>query len=113
MANKLTRRAIDAWLRNMNGSRWLWCGETKGFGAKRRGTGTASWIAQSRIGKGRLAQRRRVVLGVYPAMGADEARLLAVDHIKAGWHGVDPVAPKKGRTGEPDAEGQQPSTDCS
>jgi hypothetical protein len=95
MANKLTRRAIDAWLRNANGSPWLWCGELRGFGAKRRGTGTASWVAQFRIGKGRLAPRRRVVLGLFPPMSADEARLLAADHIKAGWRGVDPVAEKQ------------------
>jgi integrase len=95
MADKLTRRAIDAWLRNGSGSQWLWCGELKGFGAERRGGGSASWVAQFRIGKGRLAQKRRVVIGRFPPMGPDEARVLAIDYIKAGWRGIDPVAEKR------------------
>ena len=93
MAGKLTRRTVNAWLRS-DVSSWLWCGELRGFGAHRRG-GKAAFVVQFRVGRGRLAKRRRVVLGEYPVVTVDEARHQAVEHISAGWKGIDLVAEKR------------------
>ena len=95
MGNKLTRRTLDAWIKSGDNEAWLWCGEQRGFGAQRRSNGTAAFVVQFRVGRGRLAKRRRVVLGEYPAMTPEQAREQAVTHISAGWRGDDPVAEKK------------------
>jgi len=63
MGDKLTRRMLDAWIKAGDNEGWLWCGEQRGFGAQRRGNGTAAFVVQFRVGRGRLAKRRRVVLG--------------------------------------------------
>jgi len=68
MGDKLTRRTLDAWIKSGDNDTWLWCGEQRGFGAHRRGNGTTSFVVQFRVGRGRLAKRRRVVLGEYPAL---------------------------------------------
>ena len=95
MGDKLTRRAVDAWLKTSAEGQWLWCGELRGFGIHRRRGVKGAFVAQFRVGRGRLAKRRRVVLGEYPTMTPEEARMLAADHIKAGWKGTDPVAEKR------------------
>jgi len=97
MTNKLTRRALDAWLKAGDNDAWLWCGELRGFGAHRRGAERAAFIVQFRVGRGRLAKRRRVVLGEYPAMTPEQAREQAAEHIGAGWRGADPVADRRAR----------------
>lgn len=94
MAQRLTRRTLDAWIKAGDNEAWLWCGELQGFGAHRRGTGRAAFVVQFRVGRGRLAKRRRVVLGEYPALTPEQARDQAVEHISAGWRGADPVADK-------------------
>ncbi len=95
MGDKLTRRALDAWLKNPTGSAWLWCAELRGFGAHRRDDGRAAFVVQFRVGRGRSAKRRRVVLGLYPTMTPEQAREGAADHIRAGWKGCDPVEEKR------------------
>ena len=95
MSDKLTRRALDAWLKAGDESAWLWCGELRGFGAHRRGTGRAAFAVQFRVGHGRLAKRRRVVLGEYPVMTPEQAQKQAMEHISAGWGGADPVADRR------------------
>jgi hypothetical protein len=85
MGDKLTRRTLDAWIKSGDNEAWLWCGEQRGFGAQRRSNGTAAFVVQFRVGRGRLAKRRRVVLGEYPAMTPEQARAQAVRHISAGW----------------------------
>ena len=95
MGDKLTRRTLDAWIKSGENEGWLWCGEQRGFGAQRRGNGTAAFVVQFRVGRGRLAKRRRVVLGEYPAMTPEQAREQAVTHISAGWRGDDLVAEKR------------------
>ncbi len=42
-----------------------------------------------------MARRRRVVLGDYPTMTVEEARQQAVEHISAGWKGIDLVAERR------------------
>jgi integrase len=91
MGDRLTRRWLDAWLKAADKGAWLWCGELKGFGAHHRGNGRASFVVQLRVGRGRPAKRRRVVLGEYPAIAPEEARQRAVEHISAGWRGEDLV----------------------
>src|SRR5436190_12074919 len=95
MGEKLTRRALDAWLKSASKGQWLWCGELRGFGAHRRGSGRAAFVVQLRVGRGRLAQRRRVVLGEYPIMTPEEARQEAAEYVSAGWKGADVVAEKR------------------
>jgi hypothetical protein len=102
MAEKLTRRLRDTWLKS-DVDAWLWCGEQRGFGAQRRQNGRAAFVVQFRVGRGRLAKRRRVVLGEYPAMSPEPARERAVEHISAGWSGIDPVAER--REGRPHRPG--------
>ena len=100
MGDKLTRRTLDAWIKSGDNEAWLWCGEQRGFGVHRRGNGTAAFVVQFRVGRGRLAKRRRVVLGEYPAMTPEQAREQAVMHISAGWQGNDLVAEKKTQQAE-------------
>jgi integrase len=94
---KLTRRVMDAWLRSAEGGEWCWCGELKGFGARRRDRGRAAFVVQFRVGRGRLAPRRRVVLGDYPTLTPEVARQRAAEHVGAGWKGVDPIADARAR----------------
>jgi integrase len=94
---KLTRRVLDAWLRSAEGGEWCWCGELKGFGALRREGGRVAFVVQFRVGRGRLAPRRRVVLGDYPTLTPEVARQRAAEHISAGWKGVDPIADARAR----------------
>jgi integrase len=93
--NRLTRRALDTWLKIPTGSEWLWCGELKGFGARRHGSTKAAFVVQFRVGRGRAAPRRRAVLGEYPTISPEQAREQAVEHISAGWRGIDLVAEKR------------------
>lgn len=96
MGEKLTRRRIEAWLRNPDGGEWLWCGELRGFGVQRRDSDTeAAFVAQFRVGTGRLAKRRRTVIGQFPAMTPEAARLAAADLINTGRKGGDPVAERR------------------
>ena len=88
---------MDAWLKSAQGDAWLWCGELRGFGAHRRNSGKAAFVVQFRVGRGRLAKRRRVVLGEYPVMTPEQAREQAVVHIGAGWKGCDPIAENRAR----------------
>ena len=53
MGDRLTRRTLDAWLKAGDNGPWLWCGEQRRFDAHRRGTGTASFVVQFRVGRGR------------------------------------------------------------
>jgi hypothetical protein len=87
MGEKLTRRRIESWLRNPTAGEWLWCGELRGFGIQRRGDeagDSAAYVAQFRVGRGRLAKRRRTVIGQFPALTPEAARLAAADLINAG-----------------------------
>ena len=84
MSERLTRRVLDGWLRDGTAGDWTWCSELRGFGAKRRGSKRAALVVQFRIGRGRAAKRRRVILGEYPTMRPEEARELAVSYINAG-----------------------------
>ncbi len=95
MGQKLTRRTLELWLKSPNGGAWLWCGELRGFGVHRRANGRAKFVVQFRVGHGRSAKRRRVVLGDYPTTTPEEARGRAADHIRAGWKGNDAVASER------------------
>ncbi len=95
MSERLTRRALDNWLRDDAAGDWLWCSEMRGFGARRRDAKRAALVVQFRIGRGRTAKRRRLVLGEYPTMRPEEGRELAASYISAGWKGVDRVAEQR------------------
>lgn len=94
MGDRLSRRSLDAWIKAGDNA-WFWCSELRGFGAQRRPNGKAAYVVQYRVGRGRLAKRRRVVLGDYPVMTPEQARERAAEHIRAGWCGVDPVAERR------------------
>ena len=95
MAVKLTRRVLDAWLKATPADRWLWCGELRGFGVHSRDSGRAAFVVQFRVGRGRAAKRRRVVLGEYPTMTPEQARDQAAQHVTAGWRGADLIAEQR------------------
>lgn len=95
MGEKLTRRALDNWLKASGGPQWIWCGELRGLGLRRRSAGGATFVVQFRVGRGRSAQKRRVTLGTLPAMTLDEARERAAEYVRAGWRGTDLVAETK------------------
>lgn len=101
MAEKLTRRRIEAWPRRPGDGEWLLCGEVRGFGVQRRvnanGKGEAALVCQFRVGKGRLAKRRRVVIGRFPTLTPESARDSARDMINEGIKGGDPVAKQTAR----------------
>ena len=73
MGERLTRRALDAWLKSESNDEWLWCGELRGFGAHRRDGSKAAFVVQYRVGRGRMATRRRIVVGEYPVLTVEEA----------------------------------------
>src|SRR5262245_52433437 len=95
MGDRLTRRALDAWLKSESNNEWLWCSGLRGFGAHRRDGGKAAFVVQFRVGRGRMAKRRRVVLGEYPVMTVEEGRQQAAEYVSSGWKGNDPVAAKR------------------
>lgn len=97
MGDRLTRRSLESWLKAADNGAWLWCGELKGFGIHRRDGDRASYVVQFRVGHGRLAKRRRVVLGEHPTISPEQARERAVEHIAAGWKGTDLVDETRAR----------------
>lgn len=54
----------------------IWDGELRGFGARISPTGRVTWIASKAIGRGK-GSTQRVVVGHYPGMSLDDARIEA------------------------------------
>lgn len=95
---KITQRAIDALRRNARAlatkapatPTFIWDTELQGFGAKVWPSGQVSWMIQKWIG-GRGGKAKRVVVGRYPGMDLERARLEAGEAITATRKGADLV----------------------
>jgi integrase len=93
---KLTKRVVDA-LKAPEPSKvgvkvresFVWDRELRGFGVQVMPSGLKSFVIQYRTSEGRP---RRVVIGRYGLMTAEEARTLAHEKLVAVSKGVDPVA---------------------
>lgn len=88
---KITQRTIDSLRRKPPTiPTFLWDTELQGFGAKVWPSGQVSWIIQKWIG-GRGGKAKRVVVGRYPGMDLEKARLEAGEAITATRKGADLV----------------------
>lgn len=90
---KLTKRAIDAF--SVTGARGiLWDTELRGYGVLALSSGVKSFIVQYRNAAGRS---RRLTLGRYGALTADEGRHLARQALARVAQGDDPLADRQER----------------
>jgi len=70
----------------------------KGFSLRVSPKGVRTWYVVYRANEGgRTESKKRLRLGTYPTMGADEARRLARDHLAGVQKGDDPAAAKAKR----------------
>jgi integrase len=85
MRMPITTRAIEALHRQalrQGKDQFLWDTGLKGFGAKATAKGHVSWLVQKWEG-GRDGKAMRIVIGHYPQMTVDEARIEALVKINA------------------------------
>ncbi|QGM97791.1 tyrosine-type recombinase/integrase [Methylocystis parvus] len=94
---KLTKRLIDGLA--ASGDRLIiWDSEIKGFGLLALPTGVRSFIIQYRNESGR---QRRLTLGRYGVITADEARKAARDTLASVSKGADPVGQRQAQRSAP------------
>ncbi|WP_333874803.1 tyrosine-type recombinase/integrase [Methylobacter sp.] len=87
---KLTKSVVDKLGFVEKGQVFYWDDELPGFGMY-VGTTSKTWCVQQRIGN----KTKRVVLGKYPTMTAEQARIAAKKGIGALAAGIDPVKEKR------------------
>jgi len=92
MADKLTKRAVDALTAGPSGDRFAWCGEVKGFGVRAKRSGAKTFIIQYRTGTGHT---RRLALGSYGVLTVEQARNRAKTELARVLEGEDPSAARK------------------
>ena len=85
---KLTKRAVDALKAPENGQAFLWDSELRGFGIRVIPSGLKTFIFQYRNAENRS---RRIKLGRFGAITADEARDLAKIKLGLVAKGEDPA----------------------
>ena len=86
---KLTKRAVDA-LSVESGDAVVWDCDLPGFGIRVYASGRKVWCVQTR---GPAGGPKRVALGPYGDLTADDARRKAVEVIDRIKQGLDPVPP--------------------
>src|SRR5262249_37418128 len=91
MANKLTKRAVDAARARAAANVFLFDGELPGFGVRVTPGGIKSFVLQYRAGRGRGAPKRRLTIGRYGALTVDEARREARRLLGEVARGHDPA----------------------
>jgi integrase len=89
---KLTKRTVDAAEVPASVETFLWDDHLRGFGLRIYPSGRRAFVVQYRLRGGRGGRTRRIVLGEYGKMTADEARKRAVKVLVAVDDGRDPVA---------------------
>ncbi|MEJ0092448.1 MAG: integrase arm-type DNA-binding domain-containing protein [Methylocella sp.] len=91
---KLTKRAIDS-IKPESKRVFYFDTDAKGFGLKVMPSGVMTWIVEYRPGAGgRSVGKRRVTLGRFGALTAEQARDLAKDILARVHSGEDPAARK-------------------
>ena len=88
MKTKITKGAVDKAEAPATGQVFIWDTEIKGYGLRVTSGGTKTFIVQKRVGR----KDRRVTLGRYPEITAEQARKLAMTHIGEIASGGDPIA---------------------
>lgn len=92
---KLTKRTVDA-AKATQGDLFLWDGEMPGFGLRVKASGAKSFLVQYRNANGRS---RRMTLGRYGVLTADEARKRARLALAEAVAGADPAENRKRERG--------------
>jgi integrase len=87
---KLTKRTIDA-LQPREQEFTAWDGELRGFGCRVHPSGRRMFILKYRVGGGRSAAQRKMQLGAYGPVTADEARKRAHKALLEVAGGGDPA----------------------
>lgn len=85
---KLTKRAVDALQPPVTGQAFLWDGEMRGFGVRVTPSGLKTFVLQYRTLIGRS---RRIMLGRYGVLTAEQARNDAREKLVAVSRGHDPA----------------------
>src|SRR5205823_4394711 len=76
MQSKLTKRSIDL-LEPSTDRQYVFDSELAGFGIAVQPSGTKTFFVQYRVHGGRKARKRRLTIGTYGALTADQARTRA------------------------------------
>lgn len=87
---RLTKRVLDAEVAREK-DRFIWCGQTPGFGARIYPSGKKVFVAQVRVGR----SIRRVKIGLFGPYTVDKARERAEAIIRAASEGRDPQREKR------------------
>lgn len=87
---KLTKRVVDG-LVPAAGEYTVWDSELRGFGCRVHSRGGKTFIFKYRVGGGRTAAQRKMKLGVYGSITADQARDLAKRAQADVVHNGDPA----------------------
>lgn len=90
---KLSKRTIDA-IEVGDRPEFYFDTDLKGFGLKVMPTGTKTFIVEYRVTGGRTAPKRRLTLGKFGALTAEEARDLAKATLGGVHAGSDPASEK-------------------
>ncbi len=90
LKTKINKGAVDGAEVPATGQAFIWDVEVKGFALRITSGGTKTFIVQKRIG----GKDRRVTLGRYPEITAEQARKLAQAHVGEISKGNDPIAAK-------------------
>ena len=90
LKTKINKGAVDGAETPAIGQAFIWDTEVKGFALRITSGGTKTFIVQKRI----AGKDRRVTLGRYPEITAEQARKLALTHIGEIAKGNDPIAAK-------------------
>ncbi len=90
---KLIKRNIDA-LPTPEKRHYVYDDDLSGFALSVLPTGRKTFVAHYRVGGGRTGRQRRIMIGVYGKITADEARTQAKDILAKAHLGED-VAEKR------------------
>lgn len=88
---KLTKRAVEG-VEAANKPVYLWDDQLAGFGAKVLPNGQRRYLLKYRVGGGRKAPQRWLMIGTHGAITADQARDIAQQALAAVARGEDPQA---------------------
>jgi len=97
---KITKRFVDT-LGEGDSGRVIRDDELRGFGVRRNGDGSITYLCEYRAGPGRSAPKRRMSLGKHGPLTPDEARKRARAVLNRVFDGDDPAGEREARKHEP------------